>query len=369
MIDTLSRHLWKQIGGRCLFLLLVFVGVIVGGQLGVLIGRGVPPEATLPVISSMFLFALPISLPLALATALLVGLGAMNQEGELRALAACGVSHLAVVRRLLPLILLGVVLCGALTNLVLPQAVAEIRASKGKLLPTALAQSVANGDPILQKKDVSLWVESVNGGRMRNVHALINRNGDLTAAFAPDAHWVLGRKGIQMEFEAVQLMQRSANGRFLAAEMTRYDYLLEDEDSESGKTEPDAMSTWAVIELLKKPKDPKHLSIFNNARLALQVRCFIPVAMIAYAFLAIGLGMTWGTSQNLLGVVIMVVVVVLFTYPAIGYVKNGVDLPQMHPAWLLWPPAMLLTAFGAFLTWNPTRAREFISGLWHWGPK
>ncbi len=366
MIDTLSRYLWKQIGGRCLFLLLVFVGVIVGGQLGVLIGRGVPPEATLPVVQSMFLFALPIAMPLALATAILVGVGAMNQEGELRALAACGVSHRAVVRRLLPLVALGVVLCGLLTNLVLPPAVAEIRANKGKLLQTAIAQRVANGDPILEQKDVSLWVDAVDGERMRNVHALINRNGDLTAAFAPDAHWVLGQKGIQMEFEAVQLMQRSANGRFLAAEMTRYDYLLADDDSESGKTEPDAMSTADVWALLKRPRDPNHLSVFNNARLALQVRFFIPLAMIAYAFLAMGLGMTYGTSQNLLGVVIIVVVVVAFTYPAIGYVKNGVDRPQMHPGWLLWPPAGLLTAFGMALVWRPDRAREVLAAPWRW---
>ena len=46
-MKTLDRYVLGKVAGRFTLLLLVFVGVVVGGNLGSFIGRGAPPEALL----------------------------------------------------------------------------------------------------------------------------------------------------------------------------------------------------------------------------------------------------------------------------------------------------------------------------------
>ncbi len=362
MFDTLSRYLLRQTGARFLLLFAIFLGVLVGGQVGILIGQGVPPEACLPLIEKLLEFSLPIALPLALATAILVIIGAMNQDGELRALAASGVSHFAVTVRLAPLVVAAVLACLVLTHVVMPKAVAGIRASKGRLAQTLIAQRVASDEPILEEHGLSVWVGSADGAKLHNVRALSSRSGDFIAAFAPDAHWALSDQGIHLEFEDVQMLQRRADGHVVTVSTSAYDYLWEGDTKAPGQSEPDAMSTPEAMRLASIPPPPgKDPSSYNNARLTVHFRFFLPVSLIAFSLFAIGLGLTFGTSQNLHGVVMVVITVALVIYPAFGYVKTNVHHPQIDPGWLLWPPAALVALLGLALLWRPDRAREAIS--------
>src|SRR4051812_5988313 len=122
MFDTLGLYVLRRAGGRFVLLLALFIGIIVGGNLGALVARGVPPEELIGVVHTMVLAALPISLPLAMATAVLLAIGTMNRDGELRALASCGISQVAVVARLGPLIAVGVAIAAALWHVVMPLA-------------------------------------------------------------------------------------------------------------------------------------------------------------------------------------------------------------------------------------------------------
>lgn len=361
-MSTLSRYLLLRTGARFCLLLLVFLLVLVGGQLGLAIGRGVPPEACLPVLEGMLLFALPIALPLAMATAILVVIGAMNQDGELRALAASGVSQVAVVIRLGPLVLAGVAVCLVLTHLVLPAAVADLRANKGRLLQTAIAQCVANDEPIFQRQNVSVWVGAVDGHRLYDVHALDWSKDTFTACFAPEARWVMRSNGLEMEFRNVLVLQRKANGRFTTANVATYDYPWVEDTQTIGQTEPDALPTGEVMALAADvPAANDDQSRFNNARLALHFRTFLPLSLIAFSLFAAGLGLLFGTAQNLPGVAVVVVTVALATYPAFGYVKTNVDQVQMSPGFLLWPPAVILGLAGAWMVWwGGDRAREAL---------
>ena len=133
-VDTLTRYVMRRLGGRFLLLLGVFVGVVGGGQIGIFLGRGVPPEALASVVPSMLLLGLSVALPLALTTAVLVSIGGMQQDGEIQALASAGISQEAVVWRLTPVVILGVLASLALTNVVMPAAVADIRDHKERFL-------------------------------------------------------------------------------------------------------------------------------------------------------------------------------------------------------------------------------------------
>jgi len=371
MFDTLARYILWQCATRFLLLFAIFLSVLVGGQLGIFISQGVPPEACLPIVQQLLEISLPIALPLALVTAILVIIGTMNQEGELRALASSGVSHLTVAVRVLPLVAVAMVACLFLTHIIMPSAVAGIRASKGRLAQTLIAQKVAIDEPVMEKSGISVWVGSADGDKLKDVRALVTRPDTFIAVFAPQAHWTLSSKGINLEFEDVQLMQHRSDGHLTTVDAPTWEYLWEGDQGTPGQSEPDGMPTGKVIELVKHPPgandDPSN---YNNARLTLHFRFFLPVSLLAFSLFAIGLGLTYGTSQNLPGVVIVVVVVAMAIYPAFGYVKTNVSHPQINPGWLLWPPAALIGGIGLWLMWRPDRSREIIalpvSLLTHW---
>jgi lipopolysaccharide export LptBFGC system permease protein LptF len=361
MLDTLSRYILKRTGLRFLLLFAVFMGVLVGGQLALFLGRGIPPESCLPLIQAMALLAVPIALPVSLATAILVVIGGMVQDGEFRALASSGVSHRRVLVRLFPVILAAMALCGFLTHVVLPMGLADMRANQGKLLKTAIASRVAEGESMADHKGMDVWVGSADGPRLQDVRAMLKRGDEQIAIYAPEARWVLADQGIHLECQDVQMLVRQPGRHVMTLDTQRYAYLFDHELTKRQKVYPDALSTPEVMRLADTPPGPdeKH-DVYNNARLALHFRFFLPLSLIAFGLLAMGLGLVSGTDQNLLGVVIIVVVVGAVVVPTFGYVKNQTSQPQVSPGFLLYPPAVLVAALGAWMAWNPDRAREVM---------
>jgi lipopolysaccharide export LptBFGC system permease protein LptF len=367
MFDTLSRYILRRTTARFLLLFAVFMGVLVGGQVALLLGRGVPPEACLPMFQALALLSLPIALPVALASAILVVIGGMVQDGEFRALASSGVGHRRVLVRMTPLLLGAILLCGLLTHVVMPLGIADMRANKGKLLQTAIASRVAEGESMVQDKGMGVWAQAADGAHLEGVRALLTRGDEYIAIFAPRARWVLADKGIHLECEDVQMLVRTPGKQVMSLDTSRYAYLFDQSLSRRDELNPDSLSTWRVMELAQQVPGPgdKH-DVYNNARLTLQFRWFLPLSLIAFALLAMGLGLAFGTDQNLLGVLIIVVVVAVVVYPTFGYVKTRTDHPQMNPAFLLWPPAALVALFGGWLSWRPEHAREQLAAPFRW---
>jgi lipopolysaccharide export LptBFGC system permease protein LptF len=367
MFDTLSRYVLSRTTARFVLLFIVFMGVLVGGQLAIMLGRGVPPEACLPMIQALSLLSLPIALPLALATAILVIIGGMNQDGEFRALAASGVGHRKVIWRIFPLIILVVIGCGVMTHVIMPLGIADIRANKGRLLQTAVASRVAEGEPIIERKGLSVWVGSNDGSKLVDVRALMTHNKEFIAVYSPQAQWVLAEQGIHLECNDVQMLVRQPGKHVMVLDTERYAYLFDDDLTRGDKIDPDALSTANVLALAAKiPEGNASHSVYNNARLTLQFRFFLPISLIAFSLLAMGLGLVYGTDQNLLGIVIIVVVVTAVGYPAFGYVKTNSAQPQINPGWIMWPPAALVSLIGLWMSWRPERAREIIAIPWTW---
>jgi lipopolysaccharide export LptBFGC system permease protein LptF len=362
MFDTLSRYVIQRVGARFVLLFVVFMGVLVGGQIALLLGRGVPPEACLPMIQALSLMSLPIALPVSLAAAILVILGGMQQDGELRALAASGVSHHRVLIKLIPFMVLMVLGCGVLTHFIMPQGIADMRANQGRLLQTAIASRVAEGEPMIQRDDISVWVGAADGAKLYDVRAMMARNKEFVALYSPEAEWVLADKGVHLECKNVQMLVRQPGKHVMVMDTERYAYLFDDELAKRTKIDPMALTTNEIQRIIEKvPAAGESHSLYNNARLALQFRYFLPLSLIAFGLLAMGLGLAYGTDQNLPGIIIIIVVVAATVYPTFGYVKSNTADVQIHPAWILWPPAVLVALFGLWLSWRPERAREIIA--------
>jgi lipopolysaccharide export LptBFGC system permease protein LptF len=388
----------RRLGGRFLLLLAVFVGVVGGGQIGIFLGRGVPPEALLPVIPSMLLMGLSVALPLAMTTAVLVCIGGMQQDGEIQALASAGIDHRAVVWRMAPVVLAAVVLAAVLSHVVMPAAMAEIRDNKERFLQAGVATRVVRQQPIIDQDGVTAWAGSASGQQLGDVYLHQMQNGQLTAVFAPQARWTLSDTGIALELQDVSMVQRGTDGRVVAGTWERWSVWQDPggagritrcdqcgyefprtgpeavpRGAESATCplghvtyrhlEPDSMSTPRLVRELAQVDPAKDRSQYNNARLAMHLRFFVPLALIAFALFAAGLALMLGTADNLPAVAMVVVLVTVMTYPAVGYVKTNVDEPQISPGWLLWPPVVALGAVGWIMVRRPDRVRQVLGNL------
>lgn len=403
-MDTLARYVILRLAGRFLLLLAVFVGVVGGGQIGIFLGRGVPPEALAPVVPAMLLLALSVAIPLAMTTAVLVCLGGMQQEGEIQALASAGISHRTVIWRLAPVVALGVAASLVLVHLVMPVALADIRANKERFLQAGIATKVVQQEPIITDGPTVAWAGEAHGQRLKDVFLhRVDGNG-FTAVFAPEARWTLSERGIALELADVSMIQRSLDGDVSTGTWPIWDVWHDPEGggritrctndacrfafprsgpgavaaaAESAtcpqcatvtrrQIEPDTMSTARLLRELATVDPATDRSQFNNARLALHLRFFMPLSLLAFALFAAGFALVLGTADNLPGVAVVVVLVAVLTYPAVGYVKTNVDQAQMDPGWLLWPPIAALGLAGWFMVRRPDRVRQRLDAVGPW---
>lgn len=365
-MKTLDRYILGKVASRFAMLLAIFVGVVIGGQLGTFIGRGVPPEALLGVIPTFVLLALPIAVPLASSTALLVAIGSMVRAGEFQALAAAGVDPRRVIIRMWKFVVVVAILVAVLAHVALPIATSSLRQNLGRLFQAAIATKVADRKPIRQQDGLSVWAENVEGRKLTDVYIRrTDKAGDL-AVYAPRAEWALTERSIEFRLEDVRLIQVRANGDLIAGEATHY-IIQPDSRSIVFDTEPDAMTTPAVLSLLSLgphggPGSVRdQISRFNNARLTFHLRAYLPFAVFAYALFAAGLGLVLALSEGLAGISVVVVIVALATYPAIGFVKSNPYVEQMDPGILLWGPGLFLSGIGWWMLARPERMREWLA--------
>ena len=365
-MKTLDRYILKKVASRFAMLLAIFVGVVIGGQLGTFIGRGVPPEALLGVIPTFVLLALPIAVPLASSTALLVAIGGMVRAGEFQALAAAGVDPRSVILRMWKFVVMVAILVAILAHVALPVATSSLRANLGRLFQAAIATKVAAREPIRQQDGLSVWAENVEGRKLTDVYIRrIDDAGDL-AVYAPRAYWALTDRSIEFRLEDVRLIQVRTNGDLITGEATNY-IIQPDSRSMVLDTEPDAMTTPAVMSLLAlgphagPGNERDQVSRFNNARLTFHLRAYLPFAVFAYALFAAGLGLVLALSEGLAGISVVVVIVALATYPAIGFVKSNPYVEQIDPGIILWGPGLALAGLGWWMLARPERMREWQS--------
>ena len=365
-MKTLDRYILGKVASRFGMLLAIFVGAVIGGQLGTFIGRGVPPEALIGVIPTFVLLALPIAVPLASSTALLVAIGAMVRAGEFQALAAAGVDPRRVIIRMWKFVVGVALLVAVLAHLALPVATSSLRENLGRLFQAAIATKVAAREPIRQQDGLSVWAENVEGRKLTDVYIRrTDEAGDL-AVYAPRAEWALTERSIEFRLEDVRLIQVRTNGDLIVGEATHY-IIQPDSRSMVLDTEPDAMTTPEVLKLLAQGphggpgNERDQISRFNNARLTFHLRAYLPFAVFAYALFAAGLGLVLALSEGLAGISVVVVVVALATYPAIGFVKSNPYIEQMDPGIFLWGPGVILAGAGWWMLARPEQMREWLS--------
>ena len=366
-MGTLSRYLLLRTAGRFMLLLVVFLGVIAGGQIGMAINNGVPPDALGAALLGMCVLAMPIALPLALTTAVLVTMGALQRDGELRALGAAGIAPASVAAKLAPLVAAGVLISALLSHWVLPLAMRGFRENAGRFAQAAVVYRVSSQYSIFNEANTRVYARAAAGKNLEDVYLFGNSDDSSVVVHANDARWYLGREGAKegmgLELRGVTMIRHDQDGAMMVAENPNsIQYPVFNQVAKHGADEePDTWSTARLIDTINTWKNDDPRSILNNSRLNLQLRLFMPVAMAIFAIFAAGLALTLGTADMLAGVLIVVLMVALSTFPAVQYIKTSVNHELINPGWLLWPPAFSLLGIGLWMLAMPDRARELLA--------
>ena len=256
-MGILSRYLLLRTTGRFLLLLLVFLGIIAGGQIALFIGKGVPPDALVPALLGMGLLAMPIALPLAMTTAVLVTMGTLQRDGELRALAAVGISPVNITARLAPLIAFGVITAALLSHLAMPIAMRSFRENVSRSAQAAMAYRVASHKSILSEADTSVYARAAAGKELEDLYLFGNSQGSAVVAHAKRARWYLGQQGrdegMGLDLRDVTMVRQDSDGAVLVAQnRNSIQYPVLNRLAKGGNSDADTWSTPKLIETITK---------------------------------------------------------------------------------------------------------------------
>jgi lipopolysaccharide export LptBFGC system permease protein LptF len=378
-MSVLSRHVLRRLLARLALFLAIFLGVLVGGQLAALIGRGAPPAALGTIAGIMVLLSLPMALPMAMASAVLATFGEMRRDGELRALAAAGIDPLRAVRAAWPVVLGGMLVGALLWHAVLPWAMGNFRGQMAGMVRAMIPTKVGAMEPILSEDDITVWAAEEEEGTLQDLFVvrwtIDQRDRALvtTTAFAPRATWGVVPGGLRFELEDLQVVYRKSQGELAVGSASLWSSTIDPLTTIKGhkkKVEPDALSTRRVFRIVVDELDKQATgryrgaedrSQYNNARLTLHLRFYMPFGLLFLCMFAAGVAVAFGAAESLLAVLVVAAAAVLSVYPTIGYVKSNSDRTQIDPGVLLWLPGLGLAVLGWWMMRRPDSAREALA--------
>ena len=359
LIDrTITRELLGNFLGAVAVLSLVLVlGNIFRRLLPLLVNHDVPVEYLVTFIAYVLPFSLIFSIPWGLLTAILLVFGRLSADNELVALRTNGVS---ISRLCLPLALIVVVataICLWLNVTVAPAAQYNMRRTVFNLA-TRNPMALFGSDQIIdQFPGRRIYVGKKEGNRLENIIVFETNEESMpmrvTHARSGTLEADLPNQRLLMHLSQARYQQRDERNPedlrrmrdgINVAEGTLPISLQDLYDREKRRTGRSAMSLERLIEQLKSP-DPLMQSA---SRTEISKRFSFPFACVAFALMAVPLGVTAHRRETSIGFLISLVVA--FGYFLFVIAADALRAtPSVRPELLVWIPNVLFIVLGAFL--------------------
>ena len=148
----------------------------IGGRL---VSYGAPLLDVIAFMPLQLAFPAAIAIPLAFITACIAVIGRMQEDGELIALAAGGISPSQMTWLCAPVAVLTVGVVGYIAQQVMPEAYLRTRQEQAALVQRALAAKINRQEPLFQSPEITVLA----GGASDELYDLIiwqhNGDGDL----------------------------------------------------------------------------------------------------------------------------------------------------------------------------------------------
>lgn len=340
-----------------------------------IIQRAVPGSMVLQLLWLSLPSIVVLTLPMSFLFGLLLALGRLNSDSELIALGACGVSPRRLYR---PMLALAIVATGANLALMvnyLPKANAALQDLRTRaLLETAGAQVEPRVfyDQWIGK---TLYVFRTSGpgrpwdGVFLADSVLAGRANELTIAERGQLFQGKANDRVSLRlFDATRHKVDPQGGvRYEVSRQRKMDLLIQDPSSfgvkEPGKNSAKGVRELSLEELRELRKDPRTTAeVRNLAKVEIHKKFSIPFANLAFALLALPLGITARRGGKASGFTVSLVIIAVYYI----LINNGEEAARFDrlPAWLaMWSPNLLLAGAALGLLWMRDRKLPLPEGM------
>jgi lipopolysaccharide export system permease protein len=362
-MKIIDRYVGKNVFVTMLIGIIVLSLVLVLGNvlkelLDQLINKSVPLEMVLAFMALVLPFSLTFSIPWGLLTALLLVFGRMSADNELIALRSSGVS---IPRICVPIFALAIVLTGACFWINADVAPRAAQRMADALFEVATSNPIAlfDADEVVdQIPDKRVYVGSKKGNMLIDLTIF-----DISSDGAPSKVIYAKRGELTPDPQHQQLLLKFYDARFeqrdadeprditkiqhgIVMKEGMFPITLDSLYSENMKGR--RLEFYTLPELRKfidKGADGQELA----ATVELNRRFSASLACIAFALVAVPLGITTHRKETSVGFALSLIIA--FTYYFFIIIANTFfrDNPHAYPQYLIWVPNVLFLALGSVL--------------------
>jgi LPS export ABC transporter permease LptG/LPS export ABC transporter permease LptF len=371
MLKTIDRYVIREVIPPFLLSLLIFTFLLeippVMRELETLVAKGVSWQVAGRIVLTLIPQGLGLTIPMALLTGLLIGLGRLSADREAVALLACGVSPYRLMR---PVLLMATV-CAAATMYVMIKAIPDANQTFREITFEVVTKKVENDiHPREFFEDFPGWVLYV---RDQPEHETGWRDVLVANTQKPDAKQLFlasrGRLVLKRDERRVDLVlnngTRYTGGKPGETEIYRFGELTMslDPDTVFRRAELPRGVTEKTIQELRQDIDAKVKGGISPHPEIMQIeqKFSIPAACFVFGVIGLALGLTVARDSKLAGFVVGIAVIfayyiVMFLAEAYvkGYYAAGQPAHSHAVAHLArWVPNILLGVLGMLaLVWR-----------------
>ena len=338
--------------------LVLVIGNIFRRLLPLLVNRDVPPEYLITFIAYVLPFSLIYTIPWGLLTAILLAFGRLSADNELVALRSNGVS---IGRICVPVAIIAAV-CTALSiwlnAVVAPAAQQKLRSTIFDMA-TRNPMALFNSDQVIDEfPGRKIYVGKKEGNQLENIlvfeldekqlpirvtHA---RTGTLEADLPNQRILMhLYNARYQQRDEQEPLDLRKVKDGINMAEGTLPISL---EELYAKQKRRSTRSTLSIEQLIEQLNSAEAKGTQSSLRTELSKRFSFPFSCVAFAIMAVPLGVTAHRRETSMGFLISLVVA--FSYFLFVIAADTLrGTPEMRPELLVWIPNVLFIGIGAIL--------------------
>lgn len=364
-MKIIDRHVGMSVLTTAFFGVLVLSMVLVIGNifkelLDLIINHDVPIETVLAFMAFVLPFSLTFTIPWGFLTAILLVFGRMSADNELISLRASGVS---VPRVCAPVFLLAVVLTGLcfwINIEVAPRAEQQMTRTIFEIATSNPIKLFSADEVVDQFPDRRVYVGAKEGEKLKNIIVFELNEDNLPVKM------VHAKSGILTPDPAnSQLLMKLRNARFeqrdpeAPRDLARIRQGIEVEEGVFPISLKEfykeylrgrRLSSYTLSELkehLEKGADGR----LTEARVEFNKRFSASLACMAFALIAIPLGITAHRKETSVGFAISLVVAFSYFFFII-MADTFRGNPNAHPTLLIWLPNILFFCLGAVLFWR-----------------
>jgi LPS export ABC transporter permease LptG/LPS export ABC transporter permease LptF len=374
MLRTLDRYVIRETVPPFLLSLLIFTFILeippVMDQLESLVAKGVSWRVAGRIILTLIPQGLGLTIPMALLTGLLIGLGRMSADREAVALLACGVSPYRLLR---PVAVMAVVATAATTYVLIyaiPDANQKFRDIAFEIITKRVESDVR---PRVFFEDFPGYVlyardeaDTPGGGWKHLFVADTSKPDSVVVQMAAGGQLVLdrGQRRVDLVLRDGVSYSIADQGETQTFEWTGDRIIALDPDTVFRPTDlPRGITEKTIAELRLDMASKRQLHHSPHPEIhAIHHKFSIPAACLVFAVIGLALGLTVAREGKLAGFVLGIAVI--FTYYIVMYVAegfsrglyNGPQPPDRQFLWAHvapWLPNLVLGLFGiAALVWR-----------------